>query len=137
VIQPGTDGACADGAGAPAGLPEKAMLLSSLLPSAPVLMLNVCLGDQAALVRRSCGCAMERHGWSLHIEGVRSFEKLTAGGITLLDVDVVRVLEEVLPARFGGAPTDYQLVERPDGADGRPEVRLLVSPALGPLDASD
>jgi len=30
--------------------------------------------------------------------------------------DVLHVLENVLPARFGGAPTDYQLVEQ-DGAD--------------------
>jgi len=121
----------------PARLPGKAMLLTSLLPSAPVFLLNVCMGDQAELTRRSCGCGMERHGWTLHIHTVRSFEKLTAGGITLLDVDVVRVLEEVLPARFGGAPTDYQLLEQLDDARARPEVRLLVSPALGPLDASD
>jgi hypothetical protein len=43
------------------------------------------------------------------------------------------VLEEVLPARFGGVPTDYQLVEE-EGDEGRPRLRLLVHPALGPLD---
>jgi hypothetical protein len=43
------------------------------------------------------------------------------------------VLEEVLPARFGGAPTDYQLVES-TGPDGQPRLRLLVNPALGALD---
>lgn len=130
VIQPGSGGARP-------GLPPKAMLLSSLLPSAPILMLNVCMGDQAELARRSCGCGLELDGWTLHIHGVRSFEKLTAGGITLLDVDVIRILEEALPARFGGNPTDYQLLERLDDERARPEVTLLVNPALGALDAAE
>jgi hypothetical protein len=50
-------------------------------------------------------------GWTTHLRDIRSQEKLTAGGMTFLDTDLIRVLEEVLPARFGGAPTDYQLVE--------------------------
>jgi hypothetical protein len=122
--------------GPAARLPSRAMLLTSLLPSAPVALLNVCMGDQAVVTRRSCGCGLERDGWSTHIHEVRSFEKLTAGGITLLDLDVVRVLEEVLPARFGGSPTDYQLLERLDGEGARPEVILVVSPSLGPCDAA-
>jgi hypothetical protein len=112
------------------------MLLTTLLASAPIPLLNVCLGDQATLERRACGCGLEYFGWTLHVHGVRSFEKLTAGGITLLDVDVDRVLEEVLPARFGGEPTDYQLVERLDGVEARPEVTLMVDPRVGPLDES-
>jgi len=116
------------------GLPPKTMLLSSLLPTAPVLLLNVSMGDQAEVVRRACGCGLEQHGWTLHIQEVRSFEKLTAGGVTLLDTDVIRVLEQVLPARFGGRPTDYQLLERLDGDLARPEIRLLVSPEVGALD---
>jgi hypothetical protein len=131
VIQPGADGRPTH---ADPGVPDHALLLTSLLASAPIFLLNVCMGDQAELVRRACGCPMERHGWTLHIHTVRSFEKLTAGGITLLDSDVVRVLEEVLPTRFGGTPTDYQLLEHLDDARARPEVRLLVSPTLGPLD---
>jgi hypothetical protein len=54
--------------------------------------------------------------------------------MTFLDTDVVRVLEQTLPSTFGGAPTDYQLVEREDG-DGRPRLSLLVHPRVGPLDA--
>jgi hypothetical protein len=127
VIQPGPEAKTG-------GLPPKAMLLSSLLPSAPIFLLNVCMGDQAELTTRACGCGLQTAGWNLHISEVRSFEKLTAGGITLLDIDVIRVLEEVLPERFGGSPTDYQLVERLDDDRARPEVRLLVSPAVGELD---
>lgn len=48
---------------------------------------------------------------------------------------MIRVLEETLPARSGGAPTDYQLVER-EGPQGRPQLVLLVHPRVGPLDAA-
>jgi len=130
VIQPGAEDA-------PSGLPTRAMLLTSLLPTAPILLLNVCMGDQAELVRRACGCGLERDGWTLHLHTVRSFEKTSAGGTTLLDTDVIRVLEEVLPARFGGSPTDYQLVERLDGERARPEVMLVIDPRVGALASSE
>jgi len=122
--------------GNPIGLPQGAMLLTSLLDTAPIQLLNVCMGDQAVVSTRSCGCALERDGWTTHIHEVRSFEKLTAGGITLLDMDVVRVIEEVLPSLFSGSPTDYQLLERLDDDRAHPEVVLLVSPTLGPLDTA-
>ena len=78
---------------------------------------------------------MEHHGWTRHLHTIRSFEKLTGAGMTFLDTDAIRVLEEVLPARFGGTPTDYQLVEH-ERDDGQPGLSLLVHPALGPLDKS-
>ena len=126
VIQVGGDG------GIP-GLVPGALLVSSLRPTAPFLLLNVSLGDRAVLGPRACGCPLEDIGWTAHLHTIRSFEKLTAGGMTFLDADVIRVLEEVLPARFGGGPTDYQLVED-EGDDGRPRLRLLVRPEVGPVD---
>jgi hypothetical protein len=126
LIQPG------EGSGTP--LPATAMVLTSLLASAPILLLNVCMGDQANVSERACGCGLESLGWTTHVDHVRSYEKLTAGGITLLDIDVIRVLEDVLPARFGGSPTDYQLVERLDRGGSRPVVQLVVGPSVGPVD---
>jgi hypothetical protein len=126
LLQAGPDGG--------PGLPAPALLVTSLRMTAPLVLLNVALGDQAVVVDRACGCAMERLGWTRHLHTIRSYEKLTAGGMTFLDTDVVRVLEEVLPARFGGAPTHYQLVEGP-ADDGRPRVRLLVDPVIGDVDA--
>lgn len=128
VVQPGPDGALN-------GLPPTALLVSSLRPTAPFVLVNVSMGDQAQLVQRRCGCPKDRPGWDVHLHTIRSFEKLTAGGMTFLDTDVARVLEEVLPARFGGAPTDYQLVEE-HLEDGQPRLRLLVHPGVGTLDAS-
>jgi hypothetical protein len=126
VIQAGGDGPAR-------GLPPNALLLTSLRRTAPLIFLNVSLGDAATLERRSCGCPMETHGWGRHLHDVRSFEKLTSAGMTFLDVDVIRILDEVLPARLGGVPGQYQLIEE-ELADGRPRVRLLVHPAVGPVD---
>jgi hypothetical protein len=126
MIQPGI-------AAARPGLPRKALLISSLRPTAALVLLNVSMGDQAEMDERGCGCPLAELGWTSHLSGIRSYEKLTAGGMTFLDTDVIRVLEDVLPARFGGGPTDYQLVEE-EGPSGRPHVRLLVHPAVGPFD---
>jgi hypothetical protein len=115
--------------------PEGALAASSLLvtalsPTAPVVMINVSLGDEAELVRRRCGCPLDALGWTTHLQGIRSREKLTAGGMNLSDVDAIAILEEVLPARFGGDATDYQLLEQED-ASGRPRLVLVVSPRVG------
>jgi hypothetical protein len=127
VIQPA-------GLTADADLPPSALLFSSLRSTAPFVLLNVSLGDSAILDRRTCGCPLERLGWTTHISGIRSYEKLTAGGIRLFDTDLIGILEHALPARFGGGPTDYQLVED-EGEDGLPRLRLVVDPTVGPLDA--
>jgi hypothetical protein len=126
LTQPGPDGATRE-------LPAGALLVSSLRRESPLILINASMGDQADLVRHDCGCPLERHGWTTHLRNLRSFEKLTAGGVTFFDGDVVRVLEATLPRRFGGGPTDYQLVEQEDPG-GRPAVRLLVHPRIGPLD---
>jgi hypothetical protein len=115
------------------GLPPGAVLVSSLHPTAPFLMLNVSLGDLATLVARRCGCPLEQLGWTTHLQTIQSFEKLTSGGLAYLDAELVRVLEEVLPDRFGGGPADYQLVEDAS-ADGQPRLRLLIHPSVGDLD---
>jgi hypothetical protein len=115
-------------------LPSRTLLLSSLRFSAPVILLNVSLGDEALVGERRCGCPMERPGWTTHVHSIRSFEKLTAASVNLLDADVIRVLEDVLPARFGGGPTHYQLVEE-EHPGGEPRLRLLVHPDVGPVDS--
>jgi hypothetical protein len=114
-------------------LPPTTLLFTSLRSAAPFLLLNVSLGDQGVLERRHCGCPLERVGWTTHVREIRSYEKLTSGGIRLFDTDLIGVLEKTLPDRFGGGPTDYQLVED-EGPDGQPRLRLVVDPAVGTLD---
>jgi hypothetical protein len=115
------------------GLPAGALLITALHTQSPFLLLNASMGDEGQIAPRSCGCPVQQLGYSVHLSSVRSFEKLTSEGMTFMDTDVIRVLENVLPAEFGGSPTDYQLVEREDDL-GRARLRLLVHPRLGELD---
>ena len=117
----------------PDAQPDRTLLVTTLRPSAPLTLLNVSLGDRGVMAARACGCPLEALGWRTHLREVRSHEKLTAHGLTFLDADVTRVLEDVLPGRFGGAPTDYQLVAD-DAEDERARLRLLVHPRVGSLD---
>lgn len=126
VIQPGA---------AQTALPADAILITSLHPASPFTLFNVSMGDHATVETRACGCPFDHLGFATHLWGIRSFEKLTAGGMTFFDTDVIRVLEEVLPSRFGGMPTDYQLVEE-ESADGQPRITLLVNPSIGALDST-
>jgi hypothetical protein len=117
----------------PLGLRPDALLLTTLRAAWPRLLLNVSLGDAAEVVERRCGCPLERPGWTRQLRAVHSYAKLTAGGLAFPDRRVIRILEEVLPARFGGGPTDYQLVEEEAESDGQPRLRLLVDPSVGEL----
>jgi len=106
---------------------------TTLLPTAPKLMLNVETDDYGVFEKRSCGCPMERYGFAEHLRHIRSFQKLTGEGVTLIGSDMVRILEEVLPARFGGSPLDYQLLEDEDD-QGFTRLSLLVSPKIEIVD---
>ena len=114
-------------------LPDTLLLMSSLRPTARQILLNASLGDQAIVLSRDCGCPFERLGWTLHAHTIRSDEKVTAAGMNFSDAELIRVLDEVLPGRFGGTPTHYQLVED-EGPHGQPRLRLLVHPLVGSLD---
>ncbi len=109
-----------------------ALYLTTLHPSAPKLMLNVEIGDHARRTRRRCGCPFGALGFEEHLDTIRSYEKLTSEGMHFVGADIVELLERTLPARFGGGPNDYQLVERE--IDGLVRVFLIASPRLGPLD---
>ena len=102
---------------------------TTLLPTAPKLMLNVETDDYGVIEKRSCGCPMESYGFTEHLRHIRSFRKLTGEGMTLVGSDMVHILEEVLPARFGGSPLDYQLLEEGDDT-GFTRLSLVVSPRI-------
>ena len=120
-------------AGAARGLAPPTLLFTSVLPTDPLILVNVSLGDRAVMTDRRCDCPLAALGWVTHLHAVRSDEKLTAGGMTFLDLDIIRILEETLPTRFGGGPTRYQLLETEDPG-GAPRLWLVVDPAVGPLD---
>jgi hypothetical protein len=102
---------------------------TTLLPTAPILMLNVESDDYGIVETRSCGCSLEKYGLTDHLRHIRSFGKLTSEGVTLVGSEMVRILEEVLPARFGGSPLDYQLIEEEDDK-GLTRINLVISPKI-------
>lgn len=108
------------------------LVLTSLDPTTPKLMLNVESGDTGVLVERECDCAVGAAGYRLHLHTIRSYDKLTSEGTNFFGGELIRLVEDVFPARFGGGPTDYQFVE--DEQDGVPRVRLFVSPRVGAVD---
>ena len=116
----------------PHGGTVDSLLFTMLMPRSRQLIVNWESGDTAVVRRRSCGCPLGALGLETHLHSIHSYEKLTSEGMTFADGALVTLVEEVLPRRFGGRPTDYQVVEQE--VDGSTRVRLRVSPALGTLD---
>jgi hypothetical protein len=112
--------------------PDPCFYLTTLVPNAPKIMLNTESGDHGVLESRACGCPFDKVGHQLHIRNLQSYEKLTAGGLHFLADDLIRLVEEVFPQRFGGGPTDYQILE--DQTGELPRVFVVVSPRLGAID---
>lgn len=113
-----------------------AYLFSTLLLSAPKVLLNVESGDYGTIDTRSCGCKLEKIGLTTHIHSISGFDKLTGEGMSFLSTDLVRIIEEVLPARFGGISTNYQMMEEEDEM-GFTRMSIVISPELGELDEAE
>jgi len=106
--------------------------LTTLLPASPKLLLNVETNDYGVLSDAPCGCPLYDAGLKLRLHSIRSVDKLTSEGMTFAGSALLELIDKVLPARFGGHPTDYQLVEHEVG--GLPKVELVVSPRVGKID---
>jgi hypothetical protein len=107
--------------------------LTTLLPSAVKIMLNVQMDDYGIVEERECGCDFERWGFTTHLREIRSYGKLTGEGVTLIGDELLSILDEVLPARFGGSPLDYQLIEQED-AESFTRLYLVISPRVHIVD---
>ena len=117
------------------GATVQGLVLTTLVWSVPKIMLNVEIGDYAVKGRRSCGCVLEGLGFTEQLSTIRSYEKLTSEGMHFVGTDLLAIVDEVLPQRFGGAPTDYQFVE--EERDGLPAVSLVMSEKIGTVSAAD
>jgi phenylacetate-coenzyme A ligase PaaK-like adenylate-forming protein len=112
-----------------------ALVYTALLPYAGKVMINVESGDYGELVERPCGCPLGQLGLTTHVNDIRSYNKLTAEGNHFMGNDLIELVDEALPRRFGGGPTDYQLVEEEVG--GLPKVTVVVRPGVGQVDDSE
>jgi phenylacetate-coenzyme A ligase PaaK-like adenylate-forming protein len=118
------------------GTTVHAFNLTSLEESSPKVMINYQIDDDGIVEERDCGCPLYRMGYRTSLHTVRSYSKLLVEGVTVIGADVQRILEEVLPAAFGGSPLDYQLVED-EGADSMSRLLLVVSPRLAIADEQE
>jgi len=118
-----------------AGAEVDAIYITNTLATNSKLTLNVEAGDYGRIEERDCGCLWSELGLRQHIMNLRSYEKLTSEGVTFTGGDLFHLLDEVLPARFGGSPIDYQILEEEDS--GLPKVSILVAPAIGPVEEAD
>jgi hypothetical protein len=82
---------------------------------------------------KNCGCLLEEMEFNQHLYNIRSFAKLTGGGVTVVGSNLVHIMEEVLPRKYGGGPADYQLLEEEDDR-GQTYLSLVVSPIVGKID---
>jgi hypothetical protein len=115
------------------GIEVPAFYFTALLPTVPKILINVESDDYGIVEQRRCGCPLEDAGYPEHIREVRSFRKLTGEGVTLVGSDMERILEQVLPSRFGGGPLDYQLIER-ENDRGQTKLVLFVDPRVEIVD---
>jgi hypothetical protein len=104
------------------------LLFTNLLPVAPRFLINAEMDDAGILEPAACQCEYSKAGMNQQLRDIFSYGKLTGQGVTLHGSDVVRILEDALPRRFGGAAGDYQLVER-EGR-GQTQLDLRVSPRV-------
>jgi hypothetical protein len=116
--------------------PVGMFFLTSLTDTCPRILINASSDDFGILEERECGCSLGALGMNQHLRQIRSVAKLTGRGITLVASDIVHIIEEVLPARFGGTAQDYQLVEEEDAA-GATRLHLLVSPSVALAEEGD
>ena len=113
-----------------------AFYVTTLSPASSKLMINVGLDDYGILEERSCDCGLGQIGYTTHVRDIRSYGKLTGEGVTLVRDDILDILEQKLPLRFGGSALDYQLLEEED-REHRTRLTLLVDPTLNIKDDTE
>ena len=108
------------------------VILTSLSRTTSKLLINADTGDTAVFDDRPCGCPVGAAGLPLRLHTIRAPEKLTGEGVAFFASDVLELVERILPGRFGGTPTDYQIAEFE--REGVTRVAVVISPRVGPVD---
>lgn len=116
----------------PSGDTIDTLTFTALHHSVRTILINVETDDFGVLEERRCDCRLGELELPVHLHTIRSVEKLTGEGVAFLGEALITLVEDALPARFGGTAADYQLVERE--RDGATRVQVVVSPRLGPVD---
>jgi hypothetical protein len=113
--------------------PIRPMLCTTLSPAHSRFFINLENGDYGTLIKRNCGCAMEKAGLAHHLYHIRSFEKFTSEEMSYYYGNLFEAFEKTFPSEFGGMLGDYQLVESENGT-GKATLSLRVHPRVGAID---
>jgi len=117
------------------GSEVNSLMLTPLLASAAFLVINLDVGDHGVLQKARCGCRISQLGLDTVISDIYSYTRLTGHHTVISGADIVRIMEQALPARFGGSLGDYQLAEQ-EAAGAQTHFVLRVNPRAvrAPLD---
>jgi hypothetical protein len=115
----------------PDGVPVHALLWTSISIDARSVWINVENDDYGKVDEGAvaCSCLLGEIGMRTRVSNLRGMSKAVTGGITLPSSMVDRLVDVLLPSRFGGGPGDWQLAEGDGPATSFLEVRA--DPRLG------
>jgi hypothetical protein len=109
-----------------------AYLLTTLSSNTGKVLFNTELGDFGIMEERDCDCLYGKTGMNVHISKVRSFDKLTGEGMTILSSVLHEVVAEVVE-HAGGGPDDYQISQKQDDC-GIVKLTISISPVVPSFD---
>ena len=109
------------------------LFYTSFSLSSPKVLLNARIGDRGKLTQRTCGCAFGALGLNTHISQVDSYTHVCMEGMAVRADVLARIVDEVLPNRFGGVSADYQWVQR-ENKSATSQLMLRIHPRLGEID---
>ncbi|MFO1429191.1 MAG: hypothetical protein U1F76_03485 [Candidatus Competibacteraceae bacterium] len=105
---------------------EERLFYTSLTAHAGKIMLNTDLGDCGELTTKPCNCLFGELGFDQHLSNVRSNQKLTVEGMTLLASELYRAIS-VAVETAGGGPDSYQIRQKQDES-GLSKLVITLSP---------
>lgn len=103
-------------------------LFTTLSKNTGKVLFNTEIGDFGHLKYKSCSCLLGELGMNVHILKVRSHDKLTGEGMTLLGSEFDEIIGELI-IKAGGSPDDYQFWESQD-SKGFSKLIIAVSPDI-------
>jgi hypothetical protein len=113
----------------PDGSDRGPLFATTAAPFSPNFLINLELDDTVTLLPARCQCRFMEAGLTTEVRDIFSYSKITGQGMMLQSADLLALLEERLPARWGGIAGDYQLSEEEAGA--QTQMVLRVSPRTG------
>lgn len=103
-------------------------LFTTLSRNTGKVLFNTEIGDFGHLKYKGCNCILGELGMNVHISMVRSHDKLTGEGMTLLGSEFDEIVGELI-IKAGGSPDDYQFWETQD-SKGCSKLIIAVSPDI-------